>query len=103
MSQETTQDLNSDVLASAPIEIVAELGRVVLRADELVALEPGSILTFGRPSPTRIDLRVGDHRWAAGELVNVEGQIGVRLLSVTPAPVLAAPDSSMGGADTRPR
>jgi len=83
MSQDTTQKINSDVLASAPIEVVAELGRVSLRADEVIALDAGSILTFGAVSPTRIDLRVGDRPWATGELVNVEGQLGVRLLSVT--------------------
>ncbi|HEY8925667.1 MAG TPA: FliM/FliN family flagellar motor switch protein [Polyangia bacterium] len=86
MSQDTTQKLNSDVLASAPIEIVAELGRIALRADEVVALDAGSILTFGAVSPTRVDLRVGDQRWATGELVNVEGQLGVRLLSVARGP-----------------
>ena len=58
MSQDTTQKINNDVLASAPIEIVAELGRVALRADEVVALDAGSILTFGPVSPTRIDLVV---------------------------------------------
>ena len=88
MSQDTTQNLNNDVLAGAPIEIVAELGRISLRADEVVALDTGSILTFGAISPTRIELRVGDQRWATGELVNVEGQLGVRLISVARAPMV---------------
>ena len=99
MSQDTTQKINSDVLASAPIEIVAELGRVSLRADEVVALDAGSILTFGAISPARIELRVGDQPWATGELVNVEGQLGVRLLSVARGPNLPCLPS-LGEADT---
>jgi len=102
MSQDTTQKINGDVLASAPIEIVAELGRVALRADEVVALDIGSILTFGAVSPTRIDLRVGDQRWATGELVNVEGQLGVRLISVVRGPDIPA-RPSLGDADTARR
>ena len=102
MSQDTTQKINDDVLASAPIEIVAELGRVALRADEVVALDAGSILTFGAVSSARIDLRVGDQRWATGELVNVEGQLGVRLLSVAPSANIPSPPSQ-GDADVRRR
>ena len=99
MSQDTTQKINNDVLASAPIEIVAELGRVSLRADEVVALDAGSILTFGAISPARIELRVGDQPWATGELVNVEGRLGVRLLSVARGPSLPRLPS-LGDADT---
>ena len=99
MSHDPTQKINNDVLASAPIEIVAELGRVSLRADEVVALDAGSILTFGALSPARIELRVGDQTWATGELVNVEGQLGVQLLSVARRPDLPRPPSP-GEADT---
>jgi len=99
MSPDPTQKINNDVLASAPIEIVAELGRVSLRADEVVALDAGSILTFGALSPARIELRVGDQTWATGELVNVEGQLGVRLLSVARRPDLPRLPS-LGEADT---
>jgi len=99
MSHDTTQKINNDVLASAPIEIVAEIGRVSLRADEVVALDTGSVLTFGAISPTRIELRVSDQRWATGELVNVEGQLGVRLLSVARGPSVPTLQS-IGDADT---
>jgi type III secretion system YscQ/HrcQ family protein len=70
------------VLASAPIEVVAEVGRVVLRADELLALRSGSVLSLGPLRPTTVDLRVGDRVWAQGELVNVDGQLGVRVTAV---------------------
>ena len=66
------------VLAAAPIEVVAELGRLTLRGDEVVGLGPGSVLTFGRVAGP-IALRVGGELWAEGEPVDVEGELGVRV------------------------
>jgi type III secretion system YscQ/HrcQ family protein len=70
----------TEVLAAAPVEVVAELGRVTLRGDEVAGLAPGSVLVFGRTGA--ITLRVGDEIWAAGELVDVDGALGVRVTSV---------------------
>lgn len=71
------------MLASAPIEVVAELGRMLLRADEVTELRPGSVLNLGPLRPNSVALRVGDRTWAEGELVDVDGQLGVRLTSLT--------------------
>jgi type III secretion system YscQ/HrcQ family protein len=71
--------VSATVLASAPIEVVAEIGRVEIRADELLGLRPGSILALGALGPRSVDLRAGGRLWARGELVNVDGQLGVRL------------------------
>ncbi len=69
---------NAELLASAPIEIVAELGRVVLRGDEVLALGEGSVLALGRAGTT-VDLVAGGRTWARGELVNIDGELGVRI------------------------
>jgi type III secretion system YscQ/HrcQ family protein len=67
------------VLAAAPIEVVAELGRITLRGDELLGLAPGAVLTLpgGRGA---VALRVGGELWAEGEIVDVDGELGVRVL-----------------------
>jgi flagellar motor switch/type III secretory pathway protein FliN len=70
------------VLAAAPIEVVAELGRVVLRGDELAGLGPGAVLTLGRVGASPVALRVGGEIWAEGELVDVEGELGVRVTAL---------------------
>ncbi len=75
------------VLAAAPVEVVAELGRVTLRGDEVAGLAPGSVLAFGRVGATAIALRVGDEIWAEGELVDVDGALGVRVTSIVRAGV----------------
>jgi type III secretion system YscQ/HrcQ family protein len=69
------------VLAEAPIEVVAELGRLVLRGDEVAGLGPGSVLALGRVGASPVALRVGGEIWAEGELVDVDGELGVRVTS----------------------
>ncbi len=69
----------TSVLAAAPIEIVAELARVTLRGDEVLGLTPGVVLTVAADRRQAIALRIGGEIWAEGELVDVEGELGVRV------------------------
>jgi flagellar motor switch/type III secretory pathway protein FliN len=66
-------------LAAAPVEIVAELGRLTVRGDELVGLIEGGVLSLGVRRPTQIQLRVGGRVWALGELVAIDDELGVRI------------------------
>ena len=71
-------EMATAALAAAPIEVVAELGRVTLRGDEVRASGPGSC--WRRRSTRRaVVLRVGGEVWAEGELVDVDGELGVRV------------------------
>ena len=83
MSSDEREADSLTVLAAAPIEVVAQIGRIVLRADELTALRAGSVLTLGSLRPTTVELMVGGLSWARGELVDVEGQLGVRLTTLS--------------------
>jgi flagellar motor switch protein FliM len=69
------------VLAAAPIEVVAELGRITLRGDEILGLAPGAVFSLpgGRGG---VSLRVGGELYAEGEIVDVDGELGVRVLRV---------------------
>jgi type III secretion system YscQ/HrcQ family protein len=66
------------VLAAASIEVVAEIGRIALRGDELLGLAPGAVLAMGKDHP-RVTLRVGGEIWADGEIVDIDGELGVRV------------------------
>lgn len=72
------------MLASAPVEVVAEIARMVMRADEVMALRAGAVLPVGFLRPNLITLRIADRVWAHGELVDVDGQLGVRLTATPP-------------------
>jgi flagellar motor switch/type III secretory pathway protein FliN len=67
------------VLAAAPVEVVAELGRLSLRGDELLGLCRGSVLALGPRRAEIVSLRVGGVEWAVGELVTIDDQLGVRI------------------------
>ena len=69
------------VIGSAPIEVVAELGRLTLRGDEVMGLAPGAVLAIGARR-CQVTLRVGGQAWAEGEIVDVEGRLGVRVIKV---------------------
>ena len=85
MPNDPDRDITTTVLAAAPIDVVAELGRLTLRADEVAALKAGSVVTLPPKAETRIELRIGGRLWARGELVDVGGQLAVRLISVESA------------------
>jgi len=71
-------------LAAAPIEVVAELGRITLRGDEVLGLAPGVVLGLRVDRASAVSLRIGGEPWAEGELVNVEGELGVRVTRLVP-------------------
>lgn len=75
----------TQLLAAAPVEIVAELGRLSVRGDEVLSLVRGGVLSFGGLRATAIALRVGDEIWARGELVDIDGELGVRITELCDA------------------
>ncbi len=83
-SAASPSDQATFVVAAAPVEVVAELGRIVLRADELLGLVQGAALSFGTRSLDGVLLRVGDRPWARGELVVIDDELGVRITAVLP-------------------
>lgn len=83
---EAPRGRDTTLLAELPIEVVLELARVSLRGDELVGLAPGSVLPVGAVRGPGVVLRVAGEVWAEGELVDVEGELAVRVTRTTRAP-----------------
>jgi flagellar motor switch protein FliM len=67
------------LLGELPVEVVCELGRVTMSGRELCELRPGAVVPVGRPLAGPVDLTVGGRVVARGELVDVEGELGVRV------------------------
>jgi flagellar motor switch/type III secretory pathway protein FliN len=72
----------AQLLASAPVEIVAEIGRLPMRGDEVMGLVNGTVIALGERRRDMVTLRVGGRPWARGELVNVDDQLGVRITEI---------------------
>lgn len=70
------------LLGDIPMVLVVELGRVQLTADEVVRLRPGQIIELGRSPVDPVDLVVNGKLVAKGELVEIDGALGVKLLNL---------------------
>lgn len=70
-------------LGDVEIEVSIELARLEMPVPEVAALAPGVVVTTGRLTGERVALRAGDRVIAWGDLVDVEGEVGVRITEVT--------------------
>ena len=68
-----------DVLGDAPVVVRVEIGTVTMTARQWAALQSGDVITTGHAIGERARLRVGGIEVARGTLVDVEGEIGVRI------------------------
>jgi type III secretion protein Q len=68
--------------AQLPITLEVELARVEISVGELARLEPGAALPLPVDRRGLVTLRAGERAVARGELVEIEGAVGVRILSL---------------------
>lgn len=70
---------SSELLNDVPLHVSVEIARVPVTADEVVALRSGQVLSLGRPPTSAVELSVNGKVVAQGELVEVDGQLGVKI------------------------
>ncbi len=70
------------VLGQAPVVVRLEVGALEMTAAEWAALRPGDLVDTGRRVSEGVLLRVGGQVIARGELVEIEGDMGVRITKV---------------------
>lgn len=75
--------INESLLRELPVQITCEIGRITLSAREVLELRPGAVVPVGRPLAGPVDLTAGGRVIARGELVDVEGEIGIRVTEVS--------------------
>jgi type III secretion system YscQ/HrcQ family protein len=71
----------STALEDAPVVVRVELGVVEMTARAWSELSPGDVLTLGRRAGEPVVLRAAGVEIARGELVQVDGEIGVRIVA----------------------
>ncbi|QSQ23993.1 type III secretion system cytoplasmic ring protein SctQ [Pyxidicoccus parkwayensis] len=67
-----------------PVDVEIELTRVMVPLSELAALKPGALLPLHINANEPVLLRVGDRAVARAELVEIEGEVGARVLALLP-------------------
>lgn len=85
-TEEHTQVANipqtETLLREIPAAVSIELGRIELNASEVARLRQGQILKLPRNSNDPVNLVVDNEVFARGELVRVDGELGVRIASI---------------------
>lgn len=81
--------LNQDALdkivslgRDAPVSITVELARFTLPLEDVAALQPGDIFNTHAPIGAQVTLRAAGVPIALGELIDIEGETGVRVVEV---------------------
>lgn len=71
-------NLTSDI----PVQIVAVLGKKNVTVKEIVSMKMGQVIELNRLPNEAIDLVANGKLVAKGELVEIEGRLGVRVLKI---------------------
>lgn len=69
----------TDAVLDSPVVVRVEMGAVSMTAREWAELGPGDVIETGRRIAEPVVLRVAGREVARGELVNLEGELGVRI------------------------
>lgn len=65
--------------ADIPVQLVAAVGRKQLSLKEILQLQVGQVVDLQQPVSTRVELVANGKLFAKGELVEIDGQLGVRI------------------------
>ena len=70
------------IVGNVPVPLVVELGRVECSARDVMYLRIGQILELRRSPYEPLDLVVNGRTLGKGELVEIEGQLGIRIVEM---------------------
>ncbi len=86
---------NIDLLSGVSLRVSVEVGSASLRLSELLNLREGSVVELDRQANDLLDIFANGTLIAKGEIVNVEGRYGIRIVDVV------APDRRLNGIERR--
>ncbi len=83
-ARETPGDVPCLNLENLDIEVRFELGREIMTLGELQKLAPGQIFELRGPIRSPVTITANSRPVARGEVVDIEGRVGVRVLEILP-------------------
>ena len=72
-------------MGDTPVTLHVEIARVEMSLSEVAGLSVGEVLRTGRTLSEQVTLRAGERAVARGELVDVDGELGVQISEVLSA------------------
>jgi flagellar motor switch protein FliM len=82
VEEEAPSSEAAGLLDDITVAMIVELGRVNVSAADVLALRPGQVIELSRAPGEPVDLVVDGKRIGKGELVEIDGELGVRILSL---------------------
>lgn len=79
MGTSVKDEVSLEAVYDVPLQISAVLGKASMKVSQLVKLSRGSIVELDRKIGEPIDVFVNDRIVAKGEIVLVDGKIGITL------------------------
>jgi type III secretion system YscQ/HrcQ family protein len=73
---------NVGLTADVPVHLVAVLGKKTLSIKEILSLKKGQVLELNRFPNEAVDLVANGKLMAKGELVEIDGKLGVRIIKI---------------------
>ncbi|MBI4237060.1 MAG: FliM/FliN family flagellar motor switch protein [Deltaproteobacteria bacterium] len=70
------------VTADIPVQLVAVLGKKTMTLQDLLQLQASQVIELGVPVTTSVDLVANGKLVAKGELVEIDGTMGVRIVQL---------------------
>lgn len=86
MAEADGDDTLTDAVLEAPVVVRVELGTVSMPASDWAKLRPGDVLATGTRVAEPVVLRIAGQAVARGELVDVDGELGVRIRELVKGP-----------------
>jgi hypothetical protein len=75
--------MEQSVAEDVTVEVACQVGAVQLTARRVLELTPGQVLPLDRPLGGPVELVVGSRVIGTGELVDVDGELGIRVLALS--------------------
>lgn len=72
----------SGLAADVPVQVVAVLGKRSFTMQDLMSFHVGQVVDLYRPANETVDLVVGGKLIAKGELVSIDGKLGVKIVKL---------------------
>jgi flagellar motor switch/type III secretory pathway protein FliN len=82
MPEEAADDAITLAVGDVPVVVRVEVGAACMTAREWASLAVGDTVSLARALAEPVTLRVGGVEVAKGELVDIEGEMGVRIISL---------------------
>lgn len=80
MSESTEENELIRAVGQVPVVVRVEVGEARMQAREWASLRPGDVVALGKRIGESVTLRVGGVPVARGDLVDVDGEVGVRIV-----------------------